>query len=112
MIYLTVVVCVLGIVVGQMMFKWSANEFVNSGTYLSLKPIFILTSAMLLYAITTIAWVWVLQRIDLGRVYPFMALAFVLVPIGSYLIFGERFQPQYLVGVILIVLGIIITVRS
>ena len=68
--------------------------------------------AMTLYAITTVAWVWVLQKVELGRVYPVMALAFVLVPLGSHIIFGERFQAQYFVGVALIMVGIVVTVKS
>jgi drug/metabolite transporter (DMT)-like permease len=56
--------------------------------------------------------VWLLQKIELGRIYPVMALAFILVPAGSHLVFGERFQNQYFVGVILIMLGIIVAVRA
>jgi drug/metabolite transporter (DMT)-like permease len=41
-----------------------------------------------------------------------MALAFVIVPIGSHFVFGERFQPQYFVGVALIMVGIIVAARS
>lgn len=41
-----------------------------------------------------------------------MALAFVLVPIGSHFVFGERFQPQYFVGVAIIMLGITVIVKS
>jgi drug/metabolite transporter (DMT)-like permease len=67
---------------------------------------------MLLYGITSIAWVWVLQKTDLGRVYPLMAIAFILVPIGSYLIFGERFQSQYFVGVVLIIIGVFTVLKS
>ncbi|WP_459200419.1 EamA family transporter, partial [Pseudomonas tremae] len=65
-----------------------------------------------LYGITTLAWVWVLQKIELGKVYPLMALAFVLVPIGSHFFFGERFQPQYFLGVAIIIIGILIAVRA
>ena len=48
----------------------------------------------------------------LGRVYPLMAWAFVLVPFGSHIVFGERFQPQYFIGVALIMAGIVIAVRA
>jgi drug/metabolite transporter (DMT)-like permease len=54
----------------------------------------------------------VLQKIELGRVYPLMAMAFVLVTLGSHFIFGERFQPQYFVGVALIMIGIVVTVKA
>jgi drug/metabolite transporter (DMT)-like permease len=53
-----------------------------------------------------------LQRVELGRVYPLMALAFALVPLGSHFVFGERFQSQYFVGVAMIVAGIVVAVRA
>jgi len=71
-----------------------------------------LAAAFALYGATTLAWVWVLQEIELGRLYPLMALSFVLVPIGSYFVFGERFQPQYFVGIGLIMTGIVIAARA
>jgi drug/metabolite transporter (DMT)-like permease len=41
-----------------------------------------------------------------------MALAFIFVPLGSYLVFGERFQPQYFVEVTMIIMGIVVVVRA
>jgi len=41
-----------------------------------------------------------------------MALAFVLVPLGSHLVFGEKFQFQYYLGVALIVSGIVVATRA
>jgi len=84
----------------------------ETGSFFAPKTAVTLFSAMALYAITSIAWVWVLQKVELGRVYPLMALAFVLVPLGSHFIFGERFQPQYFAGVALIMIGIVIAVKS
>jgi len=36
-------------------------------------------------------------------------LAFVIVPIASYFMFGERFNAQYFLGVALIMVGIVIS---
>lgn len=112
MTYAVAVICVLGIAIGQILFKLSAAALKESGTFFDLRTMVTLGSALFLYAVTTIAWVWVLQKIDLGKAYPLMALAFVLVPIGSHFFLGERFSPQYFAGVALIVLGIIVTVRA
>ena len=71
-----------------------------------------LFTAFALYGITTIAWVWVLQKIDLGKAYPLMAMAFVLVPIGSHFVFGERFSVQYFIGVALIMGGIVVALKG
>lgn len=112
MIYFTAILCVIGIAAGQILFKLSATALKQAGTFWDIRVAAILLSALALYGVTTIAWVWVLQRIELGRAYPLMALAFVLVPIGSYFILGERFQSQYFFGVALILTGIVVVVRS
>lgn len=112
MTYLVAVFCVVGIAVGQILFKLSAAALKDSGTFFDWGTALMLGSAFALYGLTTIAWVWVLQKLELGKIYPLMALAFVLVPIGSHFILGERFSPQYFVGVALIMAGIVITVRA
>lgn len=110
--YAVAILCVIGLAVGQILFKMSATALAESGSFFAIKPATILFAAMCLYGITSVAWVWVLQKVELGRVYPLMALAFVLVPLGSHLIFGERFQPQYFVGVAMIMAGIIIAIKA
>lgn len=112
MTYLVAVICVIGIAAGQILFKLSAASLQRSNSFFDPSTAITLLSAFALYGITTIAWVWVLQKADLGRVYPLMALAFVLVPLGSYLVFGERFSTLYFVGVTMIIVGIVVVVRS
>lgn len=111
-IYVLAFACVLGIAAGQILFKLAANSMNQANSILDLSTLSILGSALALYGITTLGWVWVLQRIELGRVYPLMALAFILVPIASNSIFGEQFSVQYFIGVLLIGAGVILTVMS
>jgi drug/metabolite transporter (DMT)-like permease len=108
-IYLVALLCVFGLAVGQLLFKVSANASSAAGSFLSFKAIAALCAACCLYGLTSIAWVWVLQRIQLGKVYPLMALAFVLVPMGSFFFFGERFSTQYVFGVLFIAAGVLLT---
>ncbi|WP_236238060.1 EamA family transporter [Pseudomonas faucium] len=112
MIYFVAFLCVVGIAAGQILFKMSAASWHRSGTLFDGATLITLFSAFALYGITTIAWVWVLQKIELGKAYPLMALAFVLVPIGSHFIFGERFHYQYFIGVLLLVTGVVVTMRA
>jgi len=112
MLIVIAVLCVVGLAFGQILFKLSAVSLAKSGSLISIKTSVILTIAFIIYGITTLAWVWLLQKIELGKIYPIMALAFVLVPIGSYLVFGERFQLQYYIGVLFIVIGIILAVKA
>lgn len=111
-IYVAATLCVVALAIGQILFKLSATALSESGTFFAIKPAAILFAAMCLYGATSVAWVWVLQKVELGRVYPLMALAFVLVPPGSHFVFGERFHSQYFVGVAMIMAGIIIAVKA
>lgn len=51
-------------------------------------------------------WALAIQRTPLSVAYPFMALSFVLVPIGSAVLFGDRFSLVQLAGTLLIVAGV------
>ena len=106
------IICVIGLAVGQILFKISAIALKESGTFFAIKPAAIFLAAICLYGITSVLWVWMLQKVELGRVYPFMALAFIFVPLGSHFVFAERFQLQYFIGVAMIMVGIIIAVKA
>lgn len=112
MTYLVALICVVGIASGQILFKLSANSLKKTGSFFDPSTMGLLLLALALYGIMTIAWIWVLQKADLGKIYPLMALAFVIVPVGSHFAFGEHFHPPYFVGVALIMIGIFVTVRS
>lgn len=112
LVQIIAVLCVVGLAIGQILFKVSATSLTQTGSFFAFKTASTLVAAMALYAITSIAWVWILQRVELGRVYPLVALAFVLVPLGSHIVFGEHFQSQYFVGVALIIIGIVVTLTS
>lgn len=112
MTYIIALICVVGIASGQILFKLSADSLKKTGSFFDSSTMVLLFLALALYGIMTVVWIWVLQKADLGRIYPLMALAFVIVPVGSHFVFGERFQPQYFVGIALIMVGIIVATRS
>lgn len=110
--YFIAFLCVVGIAIGQVLFKLTAASLARTGSFFATNTLTLLVGAFALYGLTTVAWIWVLQKVDLGRIYPFMALAFVMVPIGSYIFLDERFTSQYFVGVAVIIVGILIVVKS
>ena len=67
--------------------------------------------ALCVYALATIFWLYLLQRIPLSLAYPFSAFAMVIVPIVAVLIFGERLTWSYWIGVLFIIIGIFIIAR-
>lgn len=79
---------------------------------MSLKSLGPLVAAFALYGVTSLGWVWVLKELPLNRVYPFMAAAFIVVPVASYFIFDDRLNFQYAMGSVLIVIGVLITVNA
>ena len=108
--YLMLILCVLLASLGHVMFKSSANTLksLNSIWGLALEPMFVL--ALCLYGFTTVAWIWCLQEIPLSRAYLFMSLAYVFIPLFSWICFGESISLQYVFSVCLIVTGIMIAV--
>lgn len=104
--------CVLGTAMGQVLFKAGALSINESGTFLAVKPLSLLLTAFGLYFVTSLGWVVILKRAPLGQIYPMMALSFVMVPLASYVCFGEQFTSRYFLGVFLIIAGIILCIRS
>jgi drug/metabolite transporter (DMT)-like permease len=51
-------------------------------------------------------WMLAIERLEVGYAYPFMALSFVLVPLGSMVLFGERMPPIQFLGLGLIIAGV------
>lgn len=94
---------------GQIFFKMAAqnappiNNF-NAIFSLALNPWFI--GALLLYAVSTILWVSVLQQVNLSLAYPFVALGFVVIPLVSFFLFKEPLNWQYALGVVLLLISL------
>lgn len=104
--------CVLGMSLGQVMFKVSAVSLNETGSIFSPRTFWLLAITMTIYVVVSFGWVMVLRRSHLGQVFPFYALAFILVPIASYFLFGERFSNSFIFGSALIIAGLLLCMRS
>lgn len=67
--------------------------------------------ALCVYAMATVFWLYILQRVPLSLAYPFSALAMVIVPVIAIYLFGEKLSWSYWIGVFFIFTGIIIIAR-
>lgn len=103
---------VLSLVVGQLLFRATAIVWASGRPLFSIPVLIRLVPSLTFYALSTLAWVWVLRTVPLKSAYPFMALAFVLVPLGAHWLFGEVVTLQYLAGTCLIMIGVVITVAA
>lgn len=106
------VLCVAGIACGQILFKLAARS-IHSGAHLVavLTSPFLITGVVI-YGVTTLAWIWLLSKLELTRAYPFMALSFIFVPLLSTFLLGEHISPRYWAGTILIIAGLLLTLPA
>lgn len=65
---------------------------------------------LVLYAISTLTWIYSLSKVELVKVYVFTALTFVLVYMGAVLILGESFTLINALGITLILFGLALIV--
>jgi drug/metabolite transporter (DMT)-like permease len=94
-----------GIAGGQILFKVAAG----SGSIMQIlwSPFF--WGGAIIYGSVTVAWVLLLRDLGLARAYPITAAAYVIVPVASALIFGEKFGPVAGLGLIFIAVGIVLS---
>jgi drug/metabolite transporter (DMT)-like permease len=100
----------IGMSGGQVLFKMAALRYdAASGTgerLLSLVYNVHFLSALALYAVLAVLWVWILTFTPLSRAYPFVALAFALTPALGGLLFGETLSVRLIAGMLLILCGL------
>jgi multidrug transporter EmrE-like cation transporter len=114
----TLLFAVLALTVyGQLVIKASSLAHATEATTASGRLSYIISmltdigvlSGLAAAIVAGICWILAIQRLELGFAYPFMALSFVLVPIGSTLLFGESLPPLHLLGLAFIVAGVTVS---
>ena len=68
--------------------------------------------AIVLYAISTLAWIVALRTLPLSKAYLFLACGFILVPLGAHFIIDEPLSPRLVTGSILVALGVWVAVSN
>lgn len=111
-VYVLAIISVIGVAFGQIIFKMSAISLNETGSIFTVKTLLLFSSAMGVYFISSLLWIWILRHTELGKIYPLMSLAFILVPVASYYMFDESFNVQYFLGTSIIVLGVVVTTSS
>ncbi len=98
--------CVICISVGQLMFKQAANVLPAQPQLADWLFNGWLMASLCLYALATLGWVWILRHAPLHVAYPFMGLAFLIVPLLAWVLLGEPLTWQTLAGGALILAGV------
>lgn len=105
----------VAIAAGQILFKRAASQLgpVQGASWvLDVARLPSLWLALALYGGATLLWVRILTTVPLSRAYPFMALAFVLVPAASWFLFNETVTGRYAIGTALIIAGVLVVARA
>lgn len=100
---------------GQLLFKLAAERLVLGQGIGRLAASFVslpMAGALVLYGLTTVLWVYLLHGFALSRAYPFIALAFAIVPLLGWLLLHEALAPQYWVGLAVMLAGLYIVTLS
>lgn len=98
--------CVIAIAVGQILFKLAARAADGgAGFPWDLMNGYLLV-ALVVYGAATLLWVWLLKTLPLNVAYPFVGLAFVIVPLLGAWLLGEPLDWRHLAGGLLIAAGV------
>ncbi len=96
---------------GQLLFKMAALRAAPEGPFIERTMSLLLNGyflvALVLYALLTVLWVWILTFTPLSRAYPFVALAFALTPALGGLVFAEPISIRLVIGIVLILCGLL-----
>lgn len=97
--------------IGQILFKVASHKviFSQNNLFLSLIKNPILIIALAIYALATLAWIYVLKITPLTIAYPFSSLTLIIVPILAYYILNEPLRLSTFVGAGIIIFGIYVS---
>jgi drug/metabolite transporter (DMT)-like permease len=105
--------CVLLLAIGQILFKSAAGQWhIDGWTWATVKSFLspAMLVALVIYAIATVLWVYVLRSAPLVLAYALFSLAFVVTPVLAHFTLGEPLGMRTLVGSAVIVAGVVIAV--
>lgn len=114
---LQILASVAGISAGQLLLKVAATRMAalppgDGARHLWALVNLPLVAGVAVLGASTLWWVWVLRTVPLSQAYPFMALCFVLVPLGAMFLLGEPAPGlRQLAATALIVAGVVLAGR-
>lgn len=102
---------VIALSAGQILFKIAAESLTFSLAHIWQAATNIkLIVALCVYFVATVMWLYVLKTTPLRVAYPFIALAFAIVPILSNLFLNEPVHWNTFLGALLIGVGVWVSV--
>ena len=122
MVYLYVIFTILFTVYGQVILKWRISDLnwsldmtggIGKMIVSYMKFLFdpLIFSGFISAFIASVFWMLAMTKFELTYAYPFMALSPALVFIIGIFVLGETFTIGKVLGLLVIMIGIIITVK-
>lgn len=108
----------VGMGLGQLLLKYSAQRQLTNTESTWLLRIGALFSdwtfllGIALYGLLLIYWVWLLTFLPLSRAYPFTLLSLVIAAIGGSFFFREPISNGFVIGLVLIGVGLFVLSRG
>ncbi len=120
MTYVLVLISVAAMTAAQLMLKKGVQMAGHFPQHFGELPSYFLKAyanpyiigAVFLTIITALAWLLAVSKAELSRIYPFMALSYVLVAVFSWWIFKEDVSVLRCLGIGAICFGVILVSRS
>ena len=117
--YLYVALTLLLTVYGQLVMKWQISKAGPLPTTATAKLLFLLTqflnpwilSGLVAAFLASMCWMAAMTIFELGQVYPFMSLTFVIVMLLSAVLFGEALSLSKALGILLVCSGLVVLTR-
>ena len=106
-----IILTVLALSAGQILFKLAARGLAGAEPLVhQILGNHYLWMALAVYGIATAFWIGLLRQIPLHIAYPFVALAFLFVPVLGSWFLNEPLRWQSLLGAVVIAVGVWISV--
>ena len=110
LVYMLVLINIVLLVTGQLLFKLGLNR-IGAMTLQNLPAVLLsplIWIGLGLYVIATLIWFAVLSRAQLNVVYPLQSLSYILLLVGSIVVFHEQVTPVRWLGVVVILFGVVL----
>ncbi len=116
---IAIIVAVIIGVVAQLIIKKGLNAMttLDLSKNILCSYVTIFTSPLIIFGIaiyfaSILLWLYALTIVELSYAYPFLALSYIFVILGSWYFLGESVSMVRLVGVLIIVFGVLVVARS
>lgn len=111
--YIALALFIVCMVVVQVLYKYAGlhlqqhHELWSAWVY---NPALI--AALIMLAVGMVLWLLTLRNLPLTRAYPWTAAIYIITPLVSIIVFGESLKLEYYMGMVLIVIGIMLTTKG